>query len=79
MILFDDAFGKTESESPTPFLCCEAWFEYPDHILFADALTAIGYVDDHLCGFIPDNNIDSTLAVHGVEGILQQVLDHPVE
>ena len=79
MVLLDYPFGQAEAEAPASFFGGEAGFEDLLEIPGGDALTGIGNVDQDLFLLVLDVDGNRPSAFHGVEGVLEQVFDHPVE
>ena len=79
MVFFDDAFRKRKSQPPTAFLCGEARTKHGAEMLFADAFAGICHIDGDMWAVMINIDGDAALARHGIDGILTQVFDDPLE
>ena len=80
VVLFDNAFGKGETESPSALFGGVAWLE--DWLEFAtfDASTRVGDFDDEIVLEIEEFEVNRTFfALHGIDGIFAEILDDPFE
>ena len=79
VILLDNALGERQSQSPAPFLCREARAEDIGDILFPYAFARVCHINglpSHACA---DADGYASLSLHGVDGVLAEVLDDPLE
>ena len=79
VVLFDDAFGQGEAETPSAFFGGIAGIEYRLLAFARYASAGIGHGD---AGFLPLARGcygNRTCPVHGVDSILYQVFKHPFE
>ncbi len=79
MVLVDNPFGQAEAEAPASFFGGEAGFEDLLEVAGSDALAGVGDVDQDLFFQVLDVDGYGAFAFHGVEGVFEQIFDHPVE
>ena len=79
MVLSDDAFGKAQPQAPASFFSGKSGFEDLLQVLFGYPLAGIRDIHEDLLFQLLDADRDITLAFNGIQGILQQVLDDPIE
>src|SRR5690606_25797662 len=79
MVLFHNSFYQGESQSPAPFFGGHPGGEDGLVIVFGDAVTGIRY--QYIYGLSPlfDLDGDLPLALHGIDPVLDQVFDAPIE
>ena len=80
VVLFDDAFGEGESESPAALFGGVAGFEYRLEFVAFDASTRVGDFDYEGVLEIEEFEVDIALfTLHGVDGVFAEILDNPFE
>src|SRR6185312_9043480 len=79
VVLLDNAFGEAKPQAPAAFFGGEAGFENFRDVARCDALAGIGDVDLDLFFVFGKGDGDGPLAFDGVEGVLEQIFNHPVE
>ena len=80
MVLFDNAFGERESESPTTLFGGVAGLEDRFEFVALDATTWVGDFDYEGVLEIEEFEIDCAFfALHGVDGVFAEILDNPFE
>ena len=77
MVLLDDAFDKRQSQSPTALFGRETRVEDVLEVLARDTLAGVLDQDDGIVRTVLDGDVEASLSVHGVNGVLGQVLHHP--
>ena len=79
VVALDDALGQGETESPTAFLSGEARGEDTAEMALLNTLAGVLDIDlDTLIG-LRHVDVNPALAIHGIDGILAEVLDNPLE
>ena len=78
MVVFYDTTCQRETEAPAAFLCREAGGEDAIVVALGDSFACVFYVNVDTLGCLGDMDADASLAIHGVDGILAEVLDDPL-
>ena len=79
VVALDDALSQREAQTPAALLGGEAGREHAVEVALLDALSGIGHVDVDAFVGLRYVQGDAALAIHGVDGILAEVLDDPLE
>ena len=79
MVFLYDAFGKRQSQSPTTFLCGEARAKHVLYVLVFYALACILHVYHNAAGRGMCLDMYASLATHGVNSILAEVFENPLQ
>ena len=80
MVVFDDAFGEREPQSPAAFFGGESGSEDVAEVFFADAFTGVGHGDDGLPCCLREGDVDCSAGIaHRIYGVFAEIFYHPLE
>lgn len=77
VVLFDNAFGQRESESPPSRFGSVSGLENLLDVFALDALACVGYVDQDFVVGVLYGECDFAFVLHCIDGVLAQVFDYP--
>ena len=75
----DDSLGQGKAKAPSTLLGGEARHEDCVEMVLGDALSCVGYFQRIAVWLLFGRKGDGAFAVHGVDGILAEILHHPFE
>ena len=78
VILLDNALGERESESPAALLGGKAGLENRLEVAVGNAAPRVGEEDACATRMCLCRNRDAAAGFHGIDGILAEVLHHPL-
>ena len=79
VIFLNDSLGKREAETPSALLRGEAGGENVFPMALGDAFAGIRNVDADFVARRNDVGRNAARAIHGIDGILEQVFHHPLK
>ena len=79
MVLLDNPLGEAQAQAPAALFGGKAGFENLLDIHGGNALARISHINLDLLFMLPDSDRNLSFTLYRIQGILQQVFDHPVE